>query len=90
MLAKCCCNKDDRDRGLSSVRGTYFDLVDLTEKFNQVINHVRRHQCVFPETCGQLHLLQMYWRTMQPAQVELNSLKLAKVGEEKKKEPELN
>ena len=46
MLAKCCCNKDDRDRGLSSERGTHFDLVDLTEKFNQVINHVRRHQSV--------------------------------------------
>ena len=50
VLAKCCCNKDDRDRGFSSVRGTHSD-VDLAEKLNQVINHVRRGMKVSHHLC---------------------------------------
>ena len=87
MLAKCCCNKDDRDRGFSSVRGTHSD-VDLAEKFNQVINHVRRGMKVSHHLCLPrklwLLLLQMYWHTML-AQAELDSsLLVAKDGEKKR------
>lgn len=51
---------------------------------------VSHHLCLPRNLWLAANVLQMYWHTMQPGQAELNSLQLAKVGEEKKKETELN
>ena len=75
------------------MRGTHSD-VDLAEKFNQAIYHVRRgmkvsHHLSLPRNLW-LQLLQMYWHTM-PALAELDSsLLVAKAVEKKRGETELN